>query len=72
MKRWRLQVALSTLTLDSTQKVANARPFGLQVNPLYHRTDERLKPLDQVIAYVLLDPDGMAKAKRFAPEADIE
>jgi hypothetical protein len=42
MKRWRLQASLSTLRLDSTQKVADARPFGLQVNPLYDRADECL------------------------------
>jgi len=27
---------------------------------------------DQAIDYAVLDPDGMAKARRFAPEADIE
>jgi hypothetical protein len=67
MKRWCLQASQSTLSLDSTQKVANARPFGLQVNRLYHRTGERLKPLDQVIDYVVLDPDGMAKARCLDP-----
>jgi hypothetical protein len=30
MKRWRLQTALLTLSLDGAQKVADARPFGLK------------------------------------------
>jgi len=34
--------ALSTLGLESTQKLADARPFGLQVNPLCQCADERL------------------------------
>src|ERR1700693_3643392 len=42
MKRWRLQTALLTLSLDGAQKVADARPFGLQINPLDHCADERL------------------------------
>jgi hypothetical protein len=41
MKRWRLQTALLTLSLDGAQKVADARPFGLQINPLHHCADER-------------------------------
>jgi hypothetical protein len=42
MKRWRLQTALLTLSLDGAQKVADARPFGLQINSLHHCADERL------------------------------
>ena len=42
MKGWRLQTALLTLSLDGAQKVADARPFGLQINPLHHCADERL------------------------------
>jgi hypothetical protein len=37
-----LQTALLTRSLDGAQKVADARPFGLQINPLHHCADERL------------------------------
>ena len=42
MKRWLLQTALLALNLDGAQKVADARPFGLQINPLHNCADERL------------------------------
>jgi hypothetical protein len=38
----RFQTALLTLGLNGTQKIADARAFWLQINPLHHCGDERL------------------------------